>query len=155
MTLPRCLRSRAPVVVALAVLLGLALGVPLFGAQQLAQQGRGGWSAMVVAVTAECFAPLATAGFAVTLLKTVEARKLWFAAVLLVFPLMATHSARAYHPLIIALAEAAWFMAVFACARAKRTLGIWSVVICAACTTGIQLASSTAKYSESVSATKY
>jgi hypothetical protein len=82
---------------------------------------------------------------AVTLLRAVEADKLWIAAGLLPMPVLATHTARVYHPLIILCAELSWFVVVVACAREKRKLGIRCVVARAACTTGIQLESTSSE----------
>lgn len=129
-------RRRAVLALSLAVPLGFVIG------RWLSRAHLG----IAAEIAIDGFAPLATAAFAAVILRTADANKLWTAAVLLVLPVIGTHYARAQHPIVILAAEASWFFVLLCCARTKRTLGVWCIVACAACTTGIQLTSSAAKH---------
>jgi hypothetical protein len=138
-------RKRAAAVLSLAIPLGFALGRFADDVIRHALESGSTWLVLAIEMTLHGIGPIGTAGMAVTILRTVEAHKLWVAAGLLVLPVISTHSAWVYHPLIILCAELSWFLVVLACAREKRTFGIWCVAACAACTTGMQLESTAAK----------
>jgi len=88
---------------------------------------------------------MAGAAMAVMVLRWAEPRRFWLAAAILALPLIGARHVQTGSPLLIALAEASWFLVILCCARAKRTLGIWCSIACVACTTGIQLQSSALK----------
>jgi hypothetical protein len=131
-----------------AVVAGLVLGTLSVQFDHLATESRRFALALALNLGIDFLGGLAGAGVAVVVLRWSEPRKLWLAAALLVLPLIGAHYSAAYHPLIVALAEVSWFLAVLCCARAKRTLGIWCIVACAACTTGIKLQSSALKHAQ-------
>jgi len=136
---------RALVLIALAA--GLLLGMLSVRLGHFAVQSGRLWLAFALETSIDALAPMGAASMAVIVLRWAEPRKFWLAAAILVLPLIGMHHSLAYHPLVVAFAEASWFLVVLCCARSKRTLGLWCVAACAACTTGIQLESSALKHS--------
>jgi hypothetical protein len=137
-------------VAVVAVTAGLLLGKLAVRYNHLAVDSGQFGAALALNLGVDLLGGMAAAGIAVTVLRLAQPRKFWLAAATLVLPLIGAHYSRAFHPLIVAFAEVSWFLVVLCCARAKRTLGIWCIVACAACTTGIKLQSTALEQAPSV-----
>ena len=142
--------TRRPLL-ALAVVLpiGLALGAISARLNEFAQRTGNPWLKADFETLFQALSSMLLVFLAASLLRRAEAHKLWLAAALLVTPVMATHYEQPYRPLLVMFAEAAWFLVLLACAREKRTLGVWCIAVCAACTTGVQISSQAVKVAES------
>jgi hypothetical protein len=125
--------------------LGLLIGFYMGKAEQASLTSQQLWRGILLRSLSSTLPSLALTWAATVFVRMTPNRRLWQPAALLVLPVMATHYARAYHPLLIALAECSWFLAALTCAKRKRTLALWFVVTCGACVTGIQLTSELAK----------
>ena len=130
---------------------GLLLGSTLGHLQRAAQANQQLWLGLIIRTAASALPSLALTWAATVFVRMIPNRRLWQPAALLVLPVMATHYARVYHPLLIGLAEACWFLAALTCAKRKRTVALWCVVACGACVTGVQLTSALANPVELVS----
>ncbi|HKO48601.1 MAG TPA: hypothetical protein VJV79_12805 [Polyangiaceae bacterium] len=133
-------------VLGLAIGIGFGLGALSYRIVQHALQSDSQALAVDIDVAVDCICQMLLTAFAVNVLRTVEARKVWLAAGLLTIPVVGAQHARDYHPLLVLLAESTWFLTLLACAREKRTWGALLIVICAACTTSIKVSSRMALY---------
>jgi hypothetical protein len=134
--------SRGWLIAASLAVIPLGLAVGFYSSGKGAAHSEHAWvyALLLDAVTAG-LAPIAMTWTATVLVRMSPDRKLLQPAVLLVLPVMATHYARAYHPLLIFLAELSWFGVLVSFAKRRRTLSLWCIVACGASVTAIQLAS--------------
>jgi hypothetical protein len=136
-----------PILVLAALAVGLLLGALSLPLSRLAVESGQSWLAVALDVAIDTIGPLATAVMAVAILRTAQPRKLWLSAAFLLPPLIGSHYSRAYHPLIMTVAEAAWLLLVLSCISVKRTFGICCGVVCATCTLGIHFHATALKHS--------